>query len=138
MTSLHDIPGNHVDTGALDLHLAATATEKETVFVAPFSLTLTSVKLEPSAAASGANTNTTHYNLLDGGAVGVGTTEIGNVDFTSGIDLVANTGQELIGAAGVGTNANLDKGDRLILQREKVGTGLLIPKGAIVVTYKAR
>jgi len=118
-------------------HAAATVTEKYAIFRAPFDCTVTSVKFAVGVAVSGQDTNTTHLNLDDGGADRSGTTEVGNVDLTNGNDLAANTEQELSGVAGAGTDFNLDEGDYLLLEFEKVATGLAVGAGSGVVEFRA-
>lgn len=109
-------------------HSAATATEMNPIFVAPFDCKILAIYIAPITAVTGANTNTTHLNIHAPGAV-----EIANLDLTSGNNLTADTINEIA----ITTATSLDKGDLLEIQFEKVGNGLDIPKSIICVEYQA-
>lgn len=111
-------------------HAAATATERILLWIPEAAVRITALAHCPDAAITGVDTNTTHLNFHDGGATGTGTTEVANVDYTKGTDAVALTDNDLSATA-----FNLDAGDSFILQYEKVGTGLLIPEGFIMIDY---
>jgi hypothetical protein len=110
-------------------HAAATATESRPIAYAPQAATIEAVYFIPNAAITGADTNTTHLNLINRGTDGSGSTELANIDFVAGTDATAFNATEFTLAAG----------DRVVadgvvaLQYEKVGTGLLIPEGLFVV-----
>ena len=70
-------------------HAAATATEVIGCIPIPFACTLRGAWFISNAAVSGANTDTTHLNVINEGTAGTGTTELANLDLTSGNDLVA-------------------------------------------------
>lgn len=105
-------------------HAAATATEATVVYVAERACRLKKVDIYPRAAITGADSNTTHLNLLDE------STEIANRDLTSGNDHVANAKHALYAPA---SPRVLHAGDRIRLQHEKVGNGLLVPDLTVVV-----
>lgn len=111
-------------------HAAATATEKLCLFIPEKAVRITAMYHVPDVAITGADTNTTHLNILDGGTDGTGTTEKANIDYVSGTDATALTTNDFSITA-----FNLDAGDSLILQYGKVGTGLLIPEGWIIIEY---
>jgi hypothetical protein len=134
----YDLAGIFQHVVTLPAHAAATASEKLKIFEAPVDCTVTSVEFVSAIAVTGVDTNTTHLNLIDGGAAGAGSTEVGNYDLTDGNDLAANTAQELAGAAGAGTDFDLDEGDYLMLQWEKVGNGLNVPIASVTVHWRAQ
>lgn len=133
MTHVDDIRGTIVDQVTVPAHLAATATEYIASWAAPADIKLVSVHFRPSAAITGADTNSTNYNLDDGGTDGDGTTELGNVDFASGTDATAGEEVELYAPT---DPVALSAGNMLKLEAEKVGSGLLIPSGIMVVRYQ--
>jgi len=136
-TKSGDIPGGHTVCVGTTAHAAATATETRAVWEAPFDVTLTSVEIAADIAVTGAATHYTSIELIDGGAGGIGTTEIGNKDLASGTNLAAAVPAELLGTDGAGTDATLDEGDVLILQFTKVGNGVLVPPMALIIHYRA-
>lgn len=105
-------------------HAAATATETILTWIAPQDCRLMGVHFYPDSAVTGADTNTTHLNVLDGA------TEIDNYDLTSGND-IAVTGYTFSTTLA----RDLSEGDRVIVQAEKVGTGLDVPAGTFVFEY---
>ena len=130
---LGNIPGKHSCETVVPSHAAATATEDTAIFYAPFACKVTAVRLVPGAAVTGANTNTTHLNLINRGADGSGTTELANYDLTSGNDLTAYDNKNLYTpASGLAVVA----GGVLTLQEEKVGTGLLVPSLLAIVEFE--
>jgi hypothetical protein len=108
----------------LAAHAAATATEKAVVYVAERKCRLKKVDFYARRAITGADTNTTHLNLLDEA------TEIANRDLTSGNDHAAGAKHALFAPA---TPRVLDAGDRLFLEWQKVGNGLDVPELTLVV-----
>jgi len=85
MTQTAELAGSfYVLTGKELEHLAATATETRAIWVAPCDCVITGCSLTNPAAVTGNNTNRTNLNLLDAGAGGTGTTEIGNLDLATG------------------------------------------------------
>lgn len=124
-TNQGDHVGYQQDHGAtLPEHAAATATEIHTVYAAQRACRLVGVKYYPDAAVTGADTDSTNLNTL------VNATEKGNVDFASGTN-AAVTGVALYAPT---SPLVLAAGDRVRVQHEKVGNGLLIPSGLFVVT----
>lgn len=103
-------------------HLAATATELVSCWECDADFKVTAMHVMPTTAVTGADTNTTHLNIMDGA------TEKANMDLVSGTDLAAHTA-----AAFTVTAWTLNDGDHLNVQIEKVGTGLLVPSWSLVV-----
>lgn len=114
----------------LAVHAAATATEARAIFVAPRACKVTGVSITPDAASTGDNTNTTNLNVINKGASGSGTSEIGNLDLATGTDLTAYDEKAI-----TVTTTALAAGDVLALQFEKVGTGVLVGPGVVKVTW---
>ena len=126
---LHDIPGNHYANANLPAHAAAAATEIVPIFKAPVACTVTAVNLIPGAAIAGADTNTTHVNLLDMGA-GAGTDERAAKDYVSGVDSAVGATVALFAGAEV-----LAAGEKLGIEFQKVGTGLALPNWLAEIIY---
>lgn len=97
---------------------ATSATAKIAIWQAPNNVTIEQVTVRTGAAITGDGTNTINLNILDGGAAGSGTTEIGNSDFGAGVNAAAL--DDIVIDC---DSASLDEGDALILQVEKVGSG---------------
>ena len=98
------------------------ATVRRPIFVAPFNCELGEVALINSTAVTGANTNTVHYNLVNGGAEGAGTTELATRDLVSGTDL--SVGKTVLLDATSSGEVFLTAGDIVELETEEVGNGL--------------
>lgn len=131
LQGLHTWSGIYVPS-----HAAATATEKLGVLEAPFDCYLRRVAFSPQDAVTGVDTNTTHLNVVDGGPDGSGTTELATKELVAGTDLVALDYQDIF--ALTATKVELTAGDVLEFQWEKVGTGLLIPHGYVLVSIEAK
>lgn len=136
VTRLHDIPDTHVQHVMLPAHAAATATEALPIFRAPFACRVTAVRVVPGAAATGDNTNRTNYNLLNGGAAGTGTTELGNLDYATGTDAAVGVTQNVYAPADPANGTALAAGDTLKMQIEKVGTGVALGATLCVIEYR--
>jgi hypothetical protein len=104
--------------------VASEATVRRPIFVFPFDSELGEVALINSTVVTGANSNTVHFNLLDGGAEGAGTAEIATRDLVSGTDLIV--GKTLLFDNIIGASAErfFTQGDILELETEEVGSGL--------------
>lgn len=133
--SLHDLPGPIQANAALPAHAAATATENVTVFVAPFACKLRAVAVYFDAAATGDATNTTNLRVIDAGVAGSGTTIIGTLAYTTGVNVVAGTAQAVYTPA-PGAYRPLAAGTVIQVQYEKVGTGLALGPGLAIITYE--
>ena len=111
-------------------HAAATATEYIGQWVAPHDCRLRAVYFLPLAAVTGANTNTTHLNVINVG-VAAGTTELANLDLTSTNNLTGRAKNVITQAL----TTDLSAGDVIALEAEKVGTGLDVPAGVMFIAY---
>jgi hypothetical protein len=123
------IPGNKTYQVAVIAHAAATATEDIAAFVAPYACRVKAVGFVPFASVTGANTNTTHLNVINRGSAGVGTTAVTNYDLISGNNL---TGLDVKWISSALTTS-LAEYDVLVLQAEKVGSGLDVPAGVFII-----
>lgn len=126
--------GTQTADGFVPSVAAATATEVHPIFVAPIRCIIPTngVNFVPQAAVTGDNTNTKNLNVQNRGSAGSGTTEVGNLDLVTGVNLVAFDKTNIpLGAA-----LTLEAGDVLGLQVEKVGTGVLIPNIMFEITFK--
>lgn len=130
-TFLKGIPGDARAFVSSIAHAAATVTEVIAAWAAPYACRIKAVGFIPAAAVTGANTNTTHLNVINKGAAGSGTTEIGNYDLTSGNNLAATD----VYWIATGLTTAMAEDDVLALTAEKVGTGLDVPAGTFVIVY---
>jgi hypothetical protein len=99
---------------------------------APFAGTVTSVTYMPTAALSGANTNSRTLNLYNRGQAGAGTTVVATLALTSGVNLVDND-EKTITLSGTPANLVLVAGDVLEWESLAVGTGIADPGGLVKV-----
>jgi hypothetical protein len=127
-------PGSHDYLIPTLAHAAATATEKFPVFYAPDAGYLHYVGWTPAADITGANTDTTHMNLIDTDGDGNGTTEVAAKDWTAGVNAVNEDEIAIYNPAAASRRA-MSAGDQLTLQFEKVGNGLAIPAGLLRIVY---
>lgn len=113
--------------------LSSEPTFRTPVFVAPFDCELGEVSFINSLLVSGAATNNFHYNLIDGGLEGAGTTQFGNLDLESGTDLVVGKTLVFDNIIGAALERFLAAGSMVELESEEIGTGL-----AVVVRFLVR
>lgn len=127
MKALYGIPGTYVEQRGVATVSASTATGAVGIFVAPFRCKVTRIAYAPVSKLTGADTNSMNINvtLADG-------TEVANIDFIGGVN--AEKGEETDIA--ITSPINLDAGETLLVVREKVGTGLEMPLGAIIFEYE--
>ena len=127
MKALYGIPGTYVEQRGVAAVSATTATGAVGIFVAPFRCKVTRIAYAPVSKLTGADTNSMNINvtLADG-------TEVANIDFVKDTD--AEKGEETDIA--ITSPITLDAGETLLVVREKVGTGLEMPLGAIVFEYE--
>lgn len=129
MTTLHEIPGTHELHAQAAAVAAATTTAYVAVLTLPFAAVVTEVVYVPYSALTGADTNSMNLNV---DSVVAGTpTERGNVDFASGTDAAALTEKVLYSGS-----LSLAAGAQIAVEREKVGTGLAMPGGEIIVRFR--
>ena len=114
--------GWHIHQATYSQVVAGEATVRRPIFVAPFNCELGEVALINSTAVTGANTNTVHYNLINGGAEGAGTAELATRDLVSGTNLAV--GKTLLLDATSSGEVFMTAGDILELETEEIGNGL--------------
>jgi hypothetical protein len=104
----------------------------EAVGPAQFAGVVTSVTYTPSAAITGANTNSRTLTLVNKGQSGAGTTVVAELALVSGVNPAANDEKALTLSA---TAANLvvAEGDVLTFVSTHVGTGITDPGGHVEV-----
>ena len=126
----HDLIGYISDLIPCAAQAAADATSYIAIWRAPYKCRVTAMAWVPSTATTGNNTNRRNFNVdLAAG------TEQANVDLATGVDLVAGTAK----AIAITTTAgyiNLEEGDTLLLESEKVSSGVAVGLGAWQVTYQ--
>lgn len=132
-TSLHDIPGEHVAYIPLREHAAATATEYQKCFLPPFRCKITEVSIVFDAAITGADSNSTTVSVV------VGETTLKSIEYTSGTNAAATdvvdfspSSPHEVAAAAVGSVL----GSMVSVGWTKVGNGLKIPSGLLIVKYQ--
>ena len=135
---ISSVPGWHTKQVAYPQVVASESTVRRPIFVAPFRYELGEVDIINSTAVSGANTNTVHFNLINGGLEGAGTDELATRDLVSGTDL--DVGKTILYDQIIGASASvfLAEGTILELESEEVGTGLGadINELLIVIVYR--
>jgi hypothetical protein len=108
------------------VHAAATGTEQRAAFIAPCKCRVVAIEFVSDAAVTGNNTNTTNVNVVNKGAAGVGTTEVANKDFPTGVNATALDAVAIPFNATYANGVDLNEGDVLAVEYEQVGTGVLI------------
>lgn len=131
-TSLHDIPGEHVASVPLREHAAATATESQYAWVAPFKCKITEIGFRPDGDITGADTNYTTVSLkiYDDADGSVGSA-LDTAEFTSGTNKSA--GSMWWFDPGV---IELNQFDTVVIEWAKVASGLKIPTCQLVIKYQ--
>jgi len=124
-------PGIHNVQVPTLAHAAATATELIASHTFTQACRLRGAHWVPFAAVTGVDTHTTHLNLQNRGAAGTGTTELANLDFTDALDAAIAVPLTMSSSLTTAIVA----GATIALQAEKVGNGLLIPAGMLILEY---
>jgi len=115
---------------------AGDATKEWPIFCAPDSCKVLQVQIVTQAILTGADTESMNLNLRNKGAAGIGTAELGNVDFESGTDATAYDALDILADTAYADATALSQGDVLGLQREKVGSsGLAMPELIAIVIF---
>ncbi len=133
--SFGDIPGTRNAQTFIPSVAAATATESHPIFSAPDACIVTSVKIIPQAAVTGDNTDRKNLNIIDCGSDGSGTTEVGNLDLATGVNLTAFDEKNIPLNSTYTDGVTMAKGDVIKLQFEKAGNGVLVPNLLVRVEY---
>lgn len=136
-TPTADIPGRHSATAWIPALGADAATIVYPIFRAPFGCKVFRVDVVPQTALSGATGACKNLNLIDAGAAGAGTTEIGNLDMITGVDFVAHDAKNIpLNATYLTAGNPMDEGDTLVLQIEDVGTSPAFPALHVYIEYQ--
>ena len=116
---------------------AADATEDWTVFVAPCAGLIRKLSWVPNADVTGAATNHFSISFVNKGTDGNGSTAVGStVTYDNGTN--ATDFNEVYCLNPATTSAATVRKDEVIaFRRTKVGTGLAMPEGAVVVEFVA-
>tara|TARA_Y100000310_G_scaffold278625_2_gene297139 strand:+ start:1647 stop:2093 length:447 start_codon:yes stop_codon:yes gene_type:complete len=130
------VPGWHVYMTTLSGVLAATATRRTPVWVAPYNVELGEVAIINSTVVTGNNTNRKNINVIDGAAEGAGTDEIGNRDLATGTDLEVGKTLLFDNIQGASAERFMSGGDILEVEYEQVGAGVLINETAVYIVYR--
>ncbi len=125
------VPGSHPATVFVPTLTATSTSQKASVWVAPDRVTVESVTLIAGAAVTGDNTNRINLNVRNGGQNGAGTTLLGQLQFTSGVNVAAGD-SVTISCSG----ATLQAGDKLVVEAEKVGSGGTWTNGGGFVNFR--
>jgi hypothetical protein len=113
---------------------AADATEDWSVFRCPFDGIIRRVSWIPNADVTGAATNHFTLSVVNKGTDGNGTTAMGTAKtYDNGVNTTDFTEAVLVDS---GDGIAVNKGQVIALRRTKVGTGLAMPEGAVVVHYE--
>lgn len=113
---------------------AAVNTTKRHVFYAYRNMTVTQCKYVPDGAATLNASNYAHLKLHAGNGTAAAATVVANVT-TTAANMAAGTPYALTVNA---TNADVDAGETLAVEILKAGSGVAVPKGALVVHYIER
>lgn len=134
MPGLRDIPGDQPVTGYFPGHATAATAKEAAIGRAPFSAQVTAVEFVASAAIAGQITNNFTLNVRNRGPAGVGANIIATLNFTNGVNAVAQAPTSI--TLGAGANLVLAEGDVITVEKAIVGTGLACPDGEVIVHLK--
>lgn len=109
---------------------AAAVTTQHIIAVVPESvgdqgINVLEVNVVPQGAVAGNATNRKNLNI------NAGTDEIGNLDLNAGTNLVARTRRKIFSGM-----HQMDPGDVLVLEIEKIGTGVAIPQLLVEIVFQ--
>lgn len=136
MSADKDLRGTRKTEMLIPSVAAADSTEAHPIFVAPFKCKVTKVGIVPQAAVTGNTTNTKNLNIIDNGSAGSGSTEVGNLDLITGVDLTAMDYTEIPLNSTYSAGVSMEEGDVLSLSFEEVNSGVLIPDVIVQVEWK--
>jgi len=115
--------------------VAATADVTIPVCEAPQTGTISRVTYTPSAAITGANTNSRTLTVTNRGAAGSGTTVVATLALTSGVNAAADA-EKAVTLSGTAANLNVTQGDVITFESTHVGSsGLADPGGLVIVEF---
>lgn len=111
------------------------ATDSFALELARFTGKVTGISYVPEAAATGDNTNARTLTLVNKGASGSGTTVIGTLALTTGVNLVAFD-EKAFTLSVTAADLLVTEGDVLAIVSTATGTGVVDPGGAVKVVGK--
>lgn len=104
----------------------------ESVGPAPFAGVVASVTYTPSAAITGANTNSRTLKVVNKGSAGSGTNVVAELALVSGVNPAAAV-QKALTLSGTASKLEVAEGDVLLFVSEHVGTGITDPGGEVQI-----
>lgn len=139
-TTYKDLRGTIKTQTFIPTVAAATTTESHQIFCAPFNCLVTKIGIVAQAAVTGDNSNNKCLNILDAGAAGSGSTEVGNLDLLLATDLTAFDYKEipLNTTYDSPDYVSMDEGDVLVISYEKTGNGVLVPDLLVLIEWQRK
>lgn len=128
----HDLVGSAKDEIPCAGQLAADATGYIAIWRAPYKCRVVVMNYVSTGAVTGNTTN--HRNLNVDLAAG---TEQANLDLTTGVDMTAGVAIA-IPISATGGYIDLEEGATLLLESEKINTGVAVPIGNWQIEYQGR
>lgn len=114
---------------------AATAVAANTILArAPFAGTVTKISYTPNANITGVNTDTRKIAVVNKLQNGSGTTEVGALQFNSGVNATAYDEKDVT-LSGTAANLVVAEGDILLFASTVVGNGLADPGGHVILEF---
>lgn len=117
--------------------VATAVTGDQVIGEVPYAATITGISYTPEAAITGADTNSRTLTVVNKGAAGAGTTVLGTLALTAGINAVAFDEKAVTLTATIASRA-VAAGDILAVVSTAVGTGLADPGGLVQVELTER
>lgn len=133
MNKMHDMVGPHPPAQiSIPASAAADATAYVCIWLVPYDIRVTAFGYLSSAAVTGDDTNSKNLNV--DAKIGVAAiAEVAHLDLVTGVDLAV--GENAI-AFNTGTYLDLSEGDLVLFELEKVGTGVDVAAGSLVIEYQ--
>jgi hypothetical protein len=129
--------GKRAQQGFIPTVAAVTATYEAALFCAPQKCRVTQVDFVPRTAVTGNDTNTKNLNVIFKNGDGSGSTEVGNLDLPTGVNLTALDLKNIpLNAIYLTSGVEMEAGDVLTLQFEEVNSGVAIPNLMTLVTWE--
>lgn len=114
---------------------SAVGADATAIVVAPFAGTVTAVSYIPTAAITGADTNSRTMAVTNKGQAGSGSTAVASKALTNGNNYVAFD-ENAVTLSGTAANLVVADGDVLSCTSTHIGTGIADPGGTFRVTFK--
>lgn len=133
MNKIHDVVGEHLPGEISWPAIGATdATAMIGIWRAPYKCVITGLKPIMAATVTGAATNYFNFNVQKA-EQGEAAAEVAHLDFGDGTNAVVGLNDIPFTT---GTELAMNEGDLILLQREKVGTGLATPAGTLEIRIR--